>query len=330
MDSTNYIRRSGDTMMGALYLSGSPTDSTEAANKSYVDSAIGGMGAVSWGSIGGTLSNQTDLNTALGTKQATGSYITALTGNVTASGPGSAVATIANSAVTLAKIANIADATILGNNTGGSAAPVALTVSQTKTVLGLDNVANSAQVTNVTGTSPIASSGGTTPAISIANAAADGSTKGAAAFNATNFSASSGVVNTIQGISTAATPQFTRLGLGQATDSSAVMAATGQYFATRVTCTITLDWNNGNVQTITLANSGQTFTFANGKSGGRYLLELKQPASGAAGTVTWPGSVKWSGGTAPTLTATNGQTDIITFYFNGTNYAGGSTLNYGL
>lgn len=87
-------------------------------------------------------------------KQATGNYITALTGDVTASGPGSVAATIANDAVTtakilnsnvtLAKIANIADVTILGNNTGGSAAPVALTASQTKTLLSLNNVENTA------------------------------------------------------------------------------------------------------------------------------------------------------------------------------------------
>lgn len=52
----------------------------------------------------GALSS-TDWNTFNG-KQAAGSYITALTGDVTASGPGSAAATIANLAVTNAKIAN--------------------------------------------------------------------------------------------------------------------------------------------------------------------------------------------------------------------------------
>ncbi|WP_413292768.1 beta strand repeat-containing protein [Bdellovibrio sp. HCB185ZH] len=46
-------------------------------------------------------------------KQASGSYVTALTGDVTATGPGSAAATIANSAVTTGKIAS---ATILGSN----------------------------------------------------------------------------------------------------------------------------------------------------------------------------------------------------------------------
>jgi hypothetical protein len=67
-----------------------------------------------------------------------------LSGDVTTSGSGVTAigankvttAAINNSAVTLAKIANVADQTILGNNTGGSAAPVALTASQARTVLG--------------------------------------------------------------------------------------------------------------------------------------------------------------------------------------------------
>ncbi|HSX01411.1 MAG TPA: hypothetical protein VLF67_04175, partial [Candidatus Saccharimonas sp.] len=56
-----------------------------------------------------------------------------------------------------------------------------------------------------------ATTGGST--ITINNAAADGATKGIATFNSTNFSAASGVVNTIQGISSAASPTFTGLTL---------------------------------------------------------------------------------------------------------------------
>lgn len=68
----------------------------------------GGGGGGTWGSITGTLSNQADLQTALNAKQATGDYLTGLTGDVTASGPGSAVATLADLAVTSGKIADLA------------------------------------------------------------------------------------------------------------------------------------------------------------------------------------------------------------------------------
>ncbi len=52
--------------------------------------------------------------------QPAGNYLTALTGEVTASGPGSAAATIANDAVTFAKLQNIATASLLGRATAGT------------------------------------------------------------------------------------------------------------------------------------------------------------------------------------------------------------------
>ena len=64
-----------------------------------------------------------------------GSAISALTGDVTATGPGSAAATIAASAVTNAKMANMADQTIKGNDSGGAAAPQDLTANEVSTVL---------------------------------------------------------------------------------------------------------------------------------------------------------------------------------------------------
>jgi hypothetical protein len=105
----------------------------------------------------------------------------------------------------------------------------------------------------------------------------------------------------------------------------------GQYFSRRYTATTSINWVNGNTQFVQLVNGANSISLTGAKPGGRYLLELKQPASGVAGTVTWAdANVKWSAATAPTLTATNGRTDIVTFYYNGTNYAGAASLDYAL
>jgi hypothetical protein len=82
----------------------------------------------------GALSS-TDWNT-FNNKAVAGNYITALTGDVVATGPGSVSSTIQSNVVSNAKLAQMAANTIKGNNTAGLANASDLTVSQTNTLLG--------------------------------------------------------------------------------------------------------------------------------------------------------------------------------------------------
>jgi trimeric autotransporter adhesin len=79
--------------------------------------------------------SSTDWNT-FNNKQPAGSYITALTGDVVASGPGSASSTIQSNVVSNAKLAQMPTLTIKGNNTGGTANALDLTAAQVNTMLG--------------------------------------------------------------------------------------------------------------------------------------------------------------------------------------------------
>jgi hypothetical protein len=74
----------------------------------------------------------------------TGDQTIILTGDVTGAGTGSFATTLASGAVTLGKMANLAANSIIGNNTGIAATPIALTATQTKTLLSLQNVENTA------------------------------------------------------------------------------------------------------------------------------------------------------------------------------------------
>jgi len=73
------------------------------------------------------------------------------TGDVTSSA-GSVALTVGAGAVTLAKMANLAANSIIGNNTGSAATPIALTAAQVRTLLALAAVATSGSAADLTGT----------------------------------------------------------------------------------------------------------------------------------------------------------------------------------
>lgn len=88
----------------------------------------------------------------------------------------------------------------------------------------------------------------------------------------------------------------------------------------------TIDWGASNKQKSTLTGNC-TFVFTAPTGPCSLILKLVQDGTGSR-TVTWPANVKWPAGTAPTLTTTAGRVDIITFYYDGTNYYGNSSLNF--
>jgi len=89
----------------------------------------------------------------------------------------------------------------------------------------------------------------------------------------------------------------------------------------------TIDWTTGQKHKSTLtANCTYTFTAPQGPC--NLLLKVVQDGTGSR-TVTWPATVKWpTNGTAPTLSTGVNDVDIITFYYDGTNYYGVASLDF--
>lgn len=95
-----------------------------------------------------------------------------------------------------------------------------------------------------------------------------------------------------------------------------------------VTSSHTFSLTNGTLQTATLtASTACTFTMPTATAGKSFIVLLKQAASTGNGTATFTG-VKWSGGTSPTITATAGKMDILSFVSDGTNWYGNAVQNY--
>lgn len=81
---------------------------------------------------------------------------------------------------------------------------------------------------------------------------------------------------------------------------------------------LTLDLANGTVQNITLTGSA-TFTMPTATAGKSFIVYLKTGTGSFTAAFT---GVKWSGGTAPTITATASRMDIFSFFADGTNWYG--------
>lgn len=123
------------------------------------------------------------------------------------------------------------------------------------------------------------------------------------------------------------------VGIGTTTPSTKLeinnsLAFTKEINQTSSSNAVTVDFRTGNYQQINTLTENTTVTLVapNNKSAVGQL-QIRFVMDGVGGyTVTWPASVKWPGGTAPTLTTFAGTSDIIGFWYDGTNYYNNYTM----
>jgi hypothetical protein len=175
-------------------------------------------------------------------------------------------------------------------------------------------------------TGPLTGNAATTTALAnartIGGTSFDGTANIAVALAATSTALATG--RTINGVSFDGTANITvvdsaALPLAGGTLSGTVNAADQilqrpvmkDYAETKVAMAAhAVDLALGNVQTYTLSGN-QTLTFTNPPASGSAGSFTLLVTNGASATLTWPTSVDWAGGTAPTLTASG--VDVLTF-----------------
>ena len=77
--------------------------------------------------------------------------------------------------------------------------------------------------------------------------------------------------------------------------------------------TVTIDCSAGTHFLRTLATGTNTFVFSNAPASKAYGFVLKLTQDSTDRAVTWPGTVDWAAGTAPTISSGNGKVDIFVF-----------------
>jgi len=137
-----------------------------------------------------------------------------------------------------------------------------------------------------------------------------------------SVSASRGVttekVDVLSGGSTTGLGTYSGSFYGTSMIVSGGQAYTVRYDVGNQATTYTVNWNNGNHQSVNLTANTQ-LSFSNGQPGGAYSLELRPTGTYSA---SWPSSVKWPSNSEPTQTKSSTKKDIFTFYYDGTVYNG--------
>ena len=77
---------------------------------------------------------------------------------------------------------------------------------------------------------------------------------------------------------------------------------------------------NGLAWQWTLSGTSTLGDPTNVDAGMTFVLKVKQPGAGGPHGVTWPSSFQWPGGAAPTLSVGINAVDIVTGFYDGTDW----------
>jgi len=187
------------------------------------------------------------------------------------------------------------------------------------------------------GTTGFTPSTATTGAITLAGTlnianGGTGSTSTAYCALATNVSGTLPVANGGTGVTTSTGTGDVVLGTSPAITTAALTNPTVTSYIESVVAvgtvgsTSTISLTTGTVQTATLTSATPcTFTMPTATAGKSFVMLLKQAATPT--TATFSG-VKWGNAGAPTITATAGKMDILSFIADGTNWYGSTAAGY--
>lgn len=95
-----------------------------------------------------------------------------------------------------------------------------------------------------------------------------------------------------------------------------VIATTAEAYSPSAAGTATLDLSLSNQHYITMPAGNITIALSNASVNQIFLVTITQD-SGGSRTVTWFSTIRWAGGSAPTLTTTASKRDVFGFIRTG-------------
>ncbi len=114
------------------------------------------------------------------------------------------------------------------------------------------------------------------------------------------FTATSTAVSTFNSLTVSATTTLSK-------------AVVTPEFTIATSSTTNINWGNGPKQLLRIGTGNMTITWSNFVPGQSLNLKVCNPASGTAGTITWPTTILWPGGVQPGQTTVANKCDIWAF-----------------